>query len=122
VVVLDHHPQTSELVGLALRQAGYQVEFAPDEDRLSRMMEAAPKDNPFRVLLVDLRMPHISGLELVRRLRSRYPHLRALMLFADPLESHAPELQHGEAHIDAPVTPAAVIEAVRLLLAPNPAA
>jgi PAS domain S-box-containing protein len=122
VLVLDHHPPTSQLVGLALRQAGYQVEFAPDEDSLSRMMEAAPKNNPFRVLLVDLRMPHISGLELVRRLRSRYPHLRALMLFADPLQSGAPELQHGEAHIDAPVTPAAVIEAVRLLLAPNPAA
>jgi PAS domain S-box-containing protein len=121
VLVLDHHPQTGELISLALRQAGYKVEFAPDEQRLLRMVETAPEEDPFHVLLVDLRMPHISGFDLVRRLRRRHPHLRALMLFAASAKAHPGDLEQGEAILDAPVTPAALTAALRSLLA-EPAA
>ncbi len=117
VLVLDHHPQTGEFIGLALRQAGYEVEFAPDEQRLSRMMESAPDDDPFRVLLVDLRMKHVSGFDLARRLRRRFPYLRTLLLFGEPRDGQPEELEQGEALLDAPITPAALADAVRSLLA-----
>lgn len=117
VLVLDHHPQTGEFIGLALRQAGFDVEFAADEQRLSHMMETAPEDNPFRVLLVDLRMWHVSGLDLARRLRRRFPHLRTLLLFGEFRENQQADLEQGEAVLDAPVTPAALADAVRALLA-----
>ncbi len=117
VLVLDHHPQTGELIGLTLRQAGLDVEFAPDEQSLLRMVDSAPEDNPFRLLLVDLRMTHISGLDLARRLRRRHPRLRALLLFAELPEDQASELAEGEAMLSTPLTPAALTAAVRSLLA-----
>lgn len=117
VLVLDHHRQTGEFIGLALRQAGYDVEFAADEQRLSHMMETAPEDNPFRVLLVDLRMQHVSGFDLARHLRRRFPQLRTLLLFSESREGQPADLEQGEAVLDAPVTPAALADAVRSLLA-----
>lgn len=117
VLVLDHHPQTSELIGLTLRQAGLEVEFAPNEQSLMRMVESAPEDDPFRVLLLDMRMTHISGLDLARRLRRRHPRLRALLLFSELPHDQAAAPAEGEAMLSAPLTPAALIAAVRSLLA-----
>lgn len=121
VVVLEHHRQTGELINLALRQAGYEVEFAADEQGLSTMIETAPQDNPVRVLLVDLRMPHISGFDLVRRLRRQHPHLRALLLFYESSGARDASLEEGEAVLGAPVTPSSLAAAVRSLMA-QPAA
>ena len=117
VLVLDHHPQTGEFIGLALRQAGYEVDFAPDEQGLSRLLDDAGEDDAFSLLLIDLRTPGIDGLGLARRLREQFPRLRALMLFSDFTAEETAALRQGEAVLDAPLTPSSLTAAVRSLLA-----
>lgn len=117
VLVLAHHPQSGEFIGTALREAGYDVEFAADEQGLIQMIETAPGNNPFRLLLVDLRMGRIHGFELARRLRRRFPHLRTLLLSAESRDFPSADLEPGEAVLDSPVTPASLAGAVCALLA-----
>ena len=69
VLVVDDEPIILNLVREILSQEGYQVEAA------SRGKEAlqALQTHPFDVVLTDMMMPDMTGLELVQFLRLHYP-------------------------------------------------
>src|SRR5215470_13157115 len=68
VLVVDDEPQIPRLVGLLLGD-GYHVDSALSAtDALSRL-----EDTPYDVVLTDLAMPELDGIELVRRARRRDP-------------------------------------------------
>ena len=68
VLVVDDEPQIPRLVGLLLGDA-YLVEPAGSAgDALARL-----EDTPFDVVLTDLAMPDLDGIELIRRARRRDP-------------------------------------------------
>jgi two-component system, NtrC family, response regulator HydG len=68
VLVVDDEPQIPRLVGLLLGD-GYLVESAANAaDALARL-----EDTPFDVVLTDMAMPDVDGIELVRRARRRDP-------------------------------------------------
>jgi DNA-binding NtrC family response regulator len=68
VLVVDDEPQIPRLVGLLLGE-GYLVEASASASAALGRLE----DTPYDVILADLAMPDVDGIELVRRARRRDP-------------------------------------------------
>jgi len=68
ILVVDDEPQIPRLVGLLLGD-GYRVESAPSASEALARLE----DTPYDVVLTDLAMPELDGIELIRRSRRRDP-------------------------------------------------
>ncbi|GIW71292.1 MAG: acetoacetate metabolism regulatory protein AtoC [Planctomycetota bacterium] len=78
VLVVDDEPSMRELLGLVLAREGHAVEAAADgAQALARMAEAEPD-----LVIQDLRMPGMPGLELLRRLKDRYPEIPIVVITA----------------------------------------
>ncbi|WP_305787019.1 response regulator transcription factor [Symbioplanes lichenis] len=78
VLVVDDDPTVSDVVRRYLEQAGCRVRLAADG---AAALTAAAAERPDLVVL-DLMMPGIDGLEVCRRLRRRDPDLPVVMLTA----------------------------------------
>ena len=76
VLLIDDDPGTRETVRLALRPMGFRVETAAS----AAEGMAIARLGPFDVMLVDLRLPDMVGIELVRVLRKDVGDLRFVLL------------------------------------------
>jgi DNA-binding response OmpR family regulator len=78
VLVVDDDPTVSDVVRLYLEQAGCEVRLAADgADGLAAVAAQRPD-----LVVLDLMMPGIDGLEVCRRLRRQLPDLPIVMLTA----------------------------------------
>lgn len=104
-----------EFVGRTLREAGYNTALASDGPDA---LELATKLDSFDLLLVDVKMPKMSGDEVARQLRQREPRLKVLYLtgYSDQLFRQKVTLWEDEAFLDKPCTKKGLLEAVSLLL------
>lgn len=85
VLVVDDDEALLNLMCLALRRRGYQVEQAGDGFSAMKVLASQP---PFSVLLTDLMMPGMSGLELLREARKLDERIEVVVVTAAPdLES-----------------------------------
>ncbi|MEF8865522.1 MAG: PAS domain S-box protein [Salinibacter sp.] len=71
VLVVDDEEFVLESAQQALEAVGYQVQTALDAAAALRVVETQAID----LVITDLRMPEMSGLDLIRRLRDRHPDL-----------------------------------------------
>jgi DNA-binding NtrC family response regulator len=78
VLVADDDAVARELLVEVLTREGYRVRAAAGGEECLRLAEA----EPFDVALVDLRMPDVDGLEVLRRLGAVQPSLPVLILTA----------------------------------------
>ena len=78
VLVVDDDPAVVRVLSMLLRQAGYGVESADSAETAMPLLERAGVD----LVLSDLRMPGIGGMELLRRMQARWPDLPVVMLTA----------------------------------------
>ena len=69
ILVVDDDAQTRALVKMVLQRSGFQTLEAFDGQSALRLLEFSTPD----LLIVDMMMPGIDGLELCRCLRSRRP-------------------------------------------------
>ena len=66
VLIMDDNPTNLKLLRIILEQEGYEVTTADDaEEALRRLAHAKP-----RMILMDIQLPGIDGLELTRRLKA----------------------------------------------------
>jgi two-component system cell cycle sensor histidine kinase/response regulator CckA len=115
VLVVDDEPGIVLFVERALRDLGHTVVSAGNgTEGLERSAAMAAID----LLVVDLRMPGMDGVELTRRLRTTHPRLKVLYLtgYSDMLFQSKPQLWEDEAFLDKPCSLAGLTEAVTLLL------
>src|SRR5438046_1129848 len=77
VLVAEDHPDTRELFALMLAHEGFDVKQAENGREALELLEQARPD----VLLVDLMMPEMDGIELIRRVR-RMPEFEGLPIVA----------------------------------------
>jgi DNA-binding NtrC family response regulator len=71
ILVVEDDPDSCELLGTVLREAGYSIDLAHDGyDALKLASQRRPD-----VVVSDLQMPGISGLELTRRMHEVDPEL-----------------------------------------------
>jgi DNA-binding NarL/FixJ family response regulator len=79
VMVVDDHPMWRDAVSRDLTEAGYQVTAAVGEG--GQAVRVAPAARP-DVVVLDLQLPDLSGVETIRRLLAIDPEVRVLMLTA----------------------------------------
>lgn len=66
VLAVDDDPAMLEALGVVLRSAGYAVTLASSDAAALRLLDSAA----FDVVITDLEMPGLSGVELVGRMRA----------------------------------------------------
>jgi len=78
VAVLDDEPRMAEIIGMVLRREEYEVEmFTAATDALKALEE-----RPFDLLLTDLKMPEMDGVEALRRAHEIDPDLPIILMTA----------------------------------------
>ena len=68
ILVVDDNEMNRDMLARRLARRGYTVAVAEDGQQALQMIEA----QPFDLVLLDIMMPGISGLEVLKRLRQRY--------------------------------------------------
>lgn len=79
VMVVDDHPMWREGVARDLTEAGHLVVATSGEGRQAVRVAAAARPD---VVVLDLQLPDISGVEVIQGLRAALPRVRVLMLSA----------------------------------------
>jgi two-component system, cell cycle sensor histidine kinase and response regulator CckA len=100
----------------ALRRSGYQVIEADDGRVALELLEG--REEALDLVIADVVMPRLGGLELVQQLQRRWPRLRALYVSGYPGDStHVAEVHATGAHVlEKPYTPSILLFEVRLRL------
>jgi len=80
VLVVDDEPDLAESTAYLLKRAGYAADFALSAPQALAMMQ----QQPFRVVVSDVRMPQMSGMELLAAIRRSDPDVEVLLLTGYP--------------------------------------
>jgi len=113
VLVVDDEPMVREVLARYLEQEGFTVDVAEDGERALAAYEAATPD----LVLLDLMLPRIDGLEVFRRMRERRP-IAVIMLTARGEETdRVVGLELGaDDYVTKPFSPREVVARVKAVL------
>jgi len=78
ILLVEDDPQLGDGLAAGLRQSGFAVDWLKD----GASADAALKSESFDMVVLDLGLPRLSGMELLRRLRARKETLPVLILTA----------------------------------------
>ena len=78
ILVVDDDPSLRRVLEVQLEQDGYEVAAAASVPQTLSLLQL----RPFDLLITDLKMPGMSGLELLKQTRSQYPQTIVVMLTA----------------------------------------
>jgi DNA-binding NtrC family response regulator len=97
ILVIDDDAIVADSIAEYLRGLGYDADSARSgEDALALLGEAARTTEPFAVLVVDMNMPGMSGLELIRAARERHPEVVPLVITGyGTIEAAVKCIRHG---------------------------
>jgi DNA-binding response OmpR family regulator len=114
ILVVEDEGSIADLVTLYLHADGFRTEHVADG---SAALTAIERERPILVIL-DLMLPGIDGIEVCRRVRARDPHLPILMLTA---RSEEPDRILGfdvgaDDYLAKPFSPRELVRRVRALL------
>lgn len=114
VLVVDDEPVLAEMVSMALRYEGWNIATAGD----GASAVARAKDFKPDVVVLDVMLPDMSGLEVLRSLREQIPHLPVLLLTAkDSVEDRIAGLTAGgDDYVTKPFSLEEVVLRLRALL------
>jgi two-component system response regulator AtoC len=85
VLLVDDEVSLRKVLASALRREGYEVVSARDGEEALQLLDASETPEtgePFDLVVTDLKMPKIDGMELLRRVRARTKDLPVVMLTA----------------------------------------
>jgi CheY-like chemotaxis protein len=82
ILLVEDEPAIRRLMAVALERAGYRVIQAGDGREALALF-----DETVNLLLADMRLPHVSGPELIERLRDQQPSLKVLTISGYPLNA-----------------------------------
>jgi len=120
ILVVDDNPQNLKLARVLLRSEGYRVETAVDAEEALRVLQTfAP-----RLILMDLQLPGMDGLELTRRLKAdparRHIVVVALTAYAMKGDEEKALAAGCDDYVAKPIDTRALIARVDQLLAGAP--
>jgi CheY-like chemotaxis protein len=76
ILVVDDEPDVAEAIQAVLEHAGFAVVVANSAARALEVLER----REFDVVVTDVIMPKVNGLELIRRLRADHPRVRIIAI------------------------------------------
>ncbi|ETW23838.1 response regulator transcription factor [Mycobacterium gastri] len=114
VLVVDDEPVLAEMVSMALRYEGWNIATAQDGASAIAAARAARPD----VVVLDVMLPDMSGLEVLHKLRRENPRLPVLLLTAkDAVEDRIAGLTAGgDDYVTKPFSIEEVVLRLRALL------
>ena len=118
VLVAEHEPHSAGFLEFVLTEAGYQPAIAGNGEEA---LAAAEQFSPDAILL-DPRLPGVSALEVLKRLRSRPSHRGLIVLIIG--QEGAPDVQDealkaaADAYCARPLAPSCGVPCLRLAIAP----
>jgi two-component system, OmpR family, alkaline phosphatase synthesis response regulator PhoP len=114
ILVIDDEASLRKTMARILQQAGFQVTTAEDAEQGLAFL----KTSTFDLILTDLRMPGIHGLDALKLITANYPSLPVILFTAQPDVNSAVEaLRHGATdYLLKPLKPEVLIERVKTIL------
>jgi DNA-binding response OmpR family regulator len=94
LLIVEDDPKVAEFVSRGLRAESFAVDLARDGREGQSLIDAYSYD----LLILDLMLPHISGTELLRRVRQSHPAMPVLVLTAR--DATVDKVKHFEAGAD----------------------
>ena len=92
IVAIDDDPMTLRLLQGLFKSPDYQIQTSTDAVAGLELV-----DHSTSVVLVDLRMPDISGFDCMRYIRKTYPHVQVIVITGSSETSDAVEAMKGGA-------------------------
>lgn len=93
ILIAEDDPQDLENLVTILQNEGYLVDGARNgEEALQRLRE-----NPYQMVITDLRMPKQDGLEVLARIREDYPRVGVMVITGYPSLDSSIQSLRGEA-------------------------
>jgi len=119
ILIVDDEKDFLFSASLALRQAGYDVlvEESPLK-AIDTALDALRGENPFDLMVTDLRMPVMSGVEVVEILRERKIPLHVLTISSLCRKGIlcTMDCSCGTNHLGKPFEPRELVESIRKIL------
>ena len=114
ILVVDDAPDTLELIQRNLTTSGYQVFTASSVDEAIRILDGTPVD----LVITDLKMPKISGMDLVRYVRENLKDTEVMMITGYPtVEGAVSAVKAGSReYLTKPFTDEELLSAVKRVL------
>ena len=78
ILLVDDDPAVGKVLGALLRQDGLEAEHVASGEAALQALEA----RPFEAVVTDVRMPGMDGMELLDRIKGRWPDLPVVVLTA----------------------------------------
>jgi hypothetical protein len=113
VMVVEDEPAVRDMTTLLLGRAGYEVISVADAtEALARMDELA---EPIDVLVADVIMPDMSGLELAEKVMDRSPQVRVVLLSGYTAETLdlGRVIERGATFVPKPISSGGLLRAIR---------
>jgi len=114
ILVVDDAPDTLELIRRNLDAHGYVVHVVSSVEGALRVLE----DTPVDLVITDLKMPRVSGMDLVRHVRENFKRTEVMMITGYPtVESAVTAVKSGaQEYLSKPFTDEELLSAVRASL------
>jgi len=114
ILIIDDEASLRQTTSRILQRAGYEVTSAANATEGLAFVS----DHTFDLIYLDIRMPDISGLELLKKIHKQHPDLPVILFTAQPdLNSAVEALRSGAAdYLLKPLKPQTVIDRTRTIL------
>ncbi len=111
ILVVDDSADTREILSRNLSAEGYDVMTAPGVTEAVRILEASPAD----LVITDLKMPKVGGIDLIRHVRARFRDVGVIMItgYASIETAVAAVKEGAEDYLSKPFTDSELLCAVR---------
>ena len=84
VLVVDDEPSVRNVVRMTLQKAGYDVLEAEDGEKAIEAINTGENPLVLDLVICDIRMPKINGIEAIAYFQREYPHVPLIVLTAFP--------------------------------------
>ena len=111
ILVVDDSPDAREVLSRTLGAEGYDVRTAPGVAEAVRVLD----DAAVELVITDLKMPKVGGLDLIRHVRARFKNVAVIMITGHAsIESAVTAVKEGaEDYLSKPFTDLELVASVR---------
>jgi CheY-like chemotaxis protein len=103
VLVVDDEASLRRMVAFALMQRGYDTELCENGTKGLQALEAYKKNNlPLDFAIIDVRLPDIDGLELLKAIKLNYPAIPVVIITGHGKEQVGEEVKSADGFLEKP--------------------